>query len=214
MTANASRLIHLLEALAFSGYVAWYIWQLQAAVWYSWIVFPLWLVASFVLHKDTPRSLGWRADNLWSATKRSTLVFVPCFVTIFTVGIFLAVLQHMIHPPFVPRRFLNYMGFCLLQQVGLNSLVSNRLFAAIESPVPASVFAGTLFALLHWPNPVLVPLTWIGGILMAWLFAKERNILPLALWQGILGTLVWWAFPLAWHHSMRVGPGFYQFHPH
>src|SRR5207245_4294907 len=24
---------------------------------------------------------------------------------------------------------------------------------------------GTLFGLLHWPNPVLVPLTWVGGIL-------------------------------------------------
>ena len=46
---------------------------------------------------------------------------------------------------------------------------------------------------------------------MAWLFAKERNILLLALGQAILGALVWWAFPLAWHHSMRVGPGYGEF---
>jgi len=47
---------------------------------------------------------------------------------------------------------------------------------------------------------------------MAWLFWKERNILPLTIWQSILGTLVWEAFPIAWHHAMRVGPGFYRFH--
>jgi hypothetical protein len=49
---------------------------------------------------------------------------------------------------------------------------------------------------------------------MSWLFAKERNILSLAAWQCILGTLVWWAFPAQWHHAMRVGPGFYNFRLH
>ncbi|PYT51995.1 MAG: hypothetical protein DMG43_13065 [Acidobacteria bacterium] len=105
------------------------------------------------------------------------------------------------------------MAFCLLQQVGLNSYLTNRLLAALDSPVLTSLVAGTIFAALHWPNPVLVPLTWIGGIAMSWLFARERNILPLTIGQGILGTLVWWAFPTAWHHAMRVGPGFYHFHP-
>jgi hypothetical protein len=48
---------------------------------------------------------------------------------------------------------------------------------------------------------------------LAWLFATERNILPLTIGQAILGALVWWAFPLAWHHSMRVGPGYAEFRP-
>jgi len=37
-----------------------------------------------------------------------------------------------------------------------------------KSPLRASLIAGTIFAALHWPNPVLVPLTWIGGIAMSW----------------------------------------------
>ena len=48
---------------------------------------------------------------------------------------------------------------------------------------------------------MLVPLTFIGGVGMAWLFSKERNILPLALGQAILGSLVWWAFP--WRGTTR-----------
>ena len=214
MTLSSSRLAPLLEAFAFTAYVAWYIWQLQAALWYSWMVFALWLVVSFLLNKDTPQSLGWRADNLWNATKRSAMVFLPCILVILVVGLFLGGSQRLIHPLLVPKHFFSYMAFCLIQQVGLNSLVTNRLLAAMKSPLRVSLVAGTLFALLHWPNPVLVPVTWIGGILMSWLFAKERNILPLTFWQGILGTLVWWAFPAAWHHAMRVGPGFYHFHPH
>jgi hypothetical protein len=107
--------------------------------------------------------------------------------------------------------FGSYLAFCLLQQVGLNSFLTNRLLAAFEKPALAAVVAGFLFGALHWPNPVLVPLTFVGGTAMAWLFATERNVLPLALGQAILGALVWWAFPLAWHHSMRVGPGFSEY---
>jgi membrane protease YdiL (CAAX protease family) len=115
--------------------------------------------------------------------------------------------EHLIEP----KRFAGYFAFCLLQQVGLNSFLMNRLLTAFEKPEPAALVAGLVFGALHWPNPVLVPLTFIGGVAMAWLFAKERNILPLALGQAILGALVWWAFPLAWHHSMRVGPGYGEY---
>jgi membrane protease YdiL (CAAX protease family) len=112
-----------------------------------------------------------------------------------------------------PWRFFAYFAFCLLQQVALNSYLTNRLFYALEEPRAAALVAGLIFAALHWPNPVLVPLTFVGGTAMSWLFSRERNILPLTVGQAILGTLVWWVFPVAWHHGMRVGPGFYSFHP-
>ncbi len=213
MTTAALRSLNLIEALAFSAYVGWYIWQLQTSTWSSWIVFPLWLAASFALHRDTPRTLGWRADNFGNAAKRSAAVFVPFIIGLCFAGLVLGGLHRPFNHLLIPKHFFGYMAFCLLQQVGLNSYVTNRLFAATHSPLRASLIAGTIFAALHWPNPVLVPLTWIGGIAMSWLFARERNILPLALGQGILGALVWWAFPVAWHHAMRVGPGFYHFHP-
>jgi len=208
MTGTALRSLTLIEVLTFCGYVGWYIWELQTSTWSSWMVFPVWLATSFVLHRDTPKTLGWRADNLWKATRRSAVVFVP-----FIIGLcFLGLVLGGLHRPF-NGHFFGYMAFCLLQQVGLSSYVTNRLFAATDNALCASLIAGTIFAALHWPNPVLVPLTCVGGVAMSWLFVRERNILPLALGQSILGTLVWWAIPVAWHHAMRVGPGFYHFHP-
>jgi hypothetical protein len=212
MRVNAnSRLLTLAEALGFCALVGWYIWQFQAAYKYSWLVFPAWLIASFLLQKDTPKTVGWRADNIWIAIKQSTVFFVPCVLGLCIIGISLGGLHRSSEHLLVPNRFLGYMSFCLLQQVGLNSYVTNRLLAATDSPIRASLIAGTIFGALHWPNPVLVPITWFGGTVMAWLFARERNILPLTFFQGLLGTLVWWAFPVAWHHGMRVGPGFYSF---
>jgi hypothetical protein len=209
---NSAREIgYLAEAICFVGYVGLYIWKLQVHVPASWWVFVVWLGGSIVLRRDTPKTLGWRADNLWAATKRATWFFVPAALGICAIGVFLGMLQRVPGHLTQPKHLFGYMAFCLLQQVGLNSFLTNRLLSALEKPWIAATTAGISFAALHWPNPVLVPLTLLGGIAMAWLFARERNILPLTVGQAILGALVWWAFPLAWHHSMRVGPGYWNY---
>ena len=204
---------NLLEGLAFPAFVALYIWKFQEASPKTWLLFPLWLMISFALHRDNPKSLGWRADNLKPATLRAAPVFLFFMLMIVIAGIFLGAL-HRLPAHFVePKRFVGYFAFCLLQQVGLQSMTMNRLLQGIRSREAAAFAGGLLFGALHWPNPVLVPLTFVGGVIMCWLFARDRNILPLVLGQALLGALVWWAFPLAWHHSMRVGPGYYTYVP-
>ena len=205
------RWICLSEAFAFSIFVGLYIWRLQTSHASSWILFPGWLILSFALHRDTPKTMGWRADNLWPATRRAAMVIGAFIVGVCVAGIFLGALHRLPEHLVYPRRFGSYLAFCLLQQVALQSFLMNRLLAAIQNERIAALLAGSIFAALHWPNPVLVPLTFIGATAMCWLFARERNILPLALGQAILGALVWWAIPLAWHHAMRVGPGFYTY---
>jgi membrane protease YdiL (CAAX protease family) len=209
---RAGQIGFLLEAVCFVGYVGLYIWKLQVVVPASWWIFVAWLTVSFLLRRDTPKTLGWRADNLWPATKRAAWCYGLAALGICLMGIFLGMLERVPAHLTDPKRLFGYMAFCLLQQVGLNSFATNRLLSAFPNPWPAAALAGILFGALHWPNPVLVPLTVIGGVGMAWLFAEERNILPLTLGQAILGTLVWWAFPLSWHHSMRVGPGYWKYH--
>ena len=205
--------LNLLEAAAFTAVVGIYIWRWQLHRPNTWIVFPVWLIVSWAAHRDTPKTLGWRADNLWPATRRATKIFALFITALFLIGVFLGALHRLHFPLLEPRRFASYFAFCVLQEVGLQSLVMNRMLGAIRNEWIASSVSAAFFAALHWPNPVLLPLTFIGGTAMCWLFARERNIIPLAIGQAILGSLVWWAFPLAWHHGMRVGPGFYSFHP-
>lgn len=204
---------NLLEALAFPAFVALYMWRWQEASPRTWLVFPVWLLLSFVLHRDTPKSIGWRADNLKAATRRAAPVFLSFILAISVAGVAMGALHRTPAHFVVPKRFVGYFAFCLLQQIGLQSLTTNRLLRGFKSPEVAALGGGLLFGALHWPNPVLVPLTFIGGTVMCWLFARERNIIPLVIGQSILGGLVWWAFPLAWHHSMRVGPGYYTYVP-
>jgi hypothetical protein len=222
--ARTVRALTFMEALLFSSAVAMFIWRWQAADPYSWIAFPIWLLASFLLHRDTPKTLGWRADNLWPATRQGLWMFAAFIGAVVIAGISLGALHRTPQHPLDHHRFVGYFAFCLLQQVAVNSYLMNRfLFATStiaspdsgaesrERPIVAAALSSLIFGALHWPNPVLVPVTLIGGFGMCLLFARQRNILPLTLGQAILGGLVWWAFPIAWHHSMRVGPGYYTF---
>jgi len=190
-------------------FFAWFIWRGQFDAPISALILPVWLVASFVVHGDNPKTLGMRGDNLLPATLQAGVVYGIFAGCLFLIGF---ALKQGLHLPPNYRSFGRlwaYFAFCLVQQITLNSLLMNRLVSLLGRRWLASIIAGTIFAALHWPNPVLVPLTFIGGAAMAWMFARVRNILPLAAGQALLGSLAWWAFPIAWHHMLRVGPGYY-----
>jgi len=201
----------ILEALTFSGIVALFIWRWQLAYPKSWIIFPVWLIASFLIHRDTPKTLGWRADNLWTATRQGLAFFAVSVAAVGVTGLLLGALNHLPARLIDERRFVGYFSFCLLQQIAVNSYLMNRFLSSVKAPWASALLASAIFGALHWPNPVLMPVTFIGGFAMCLLFARQRNILPLTLGQSILGGLVWWAFPISWHHGMRVGPGYYSF---
>ncbi len=209
MSPRLLRFLGIVDVVGVPLFIGWYIWRLQFTAPRSWIVFAIWLPASFVLHRDTPKTMGWRADNIWPATKQAAVAFGLMVAVLILTGLVLHAPRHIPAHLVSPRRLWSYFAFCVLQQVALNSFLNNRLMFLIRDRRLSSLLTGAIFAACHWPNPVLVPLTLIGGTVMAWLFARQRNILPLAVGQAILGSLAWWSFPLAWHHHLRVGPGYF-----
>lgn len=212
MTQRTLRVLSLIDVVGIPIYVLLFIWRLEFTERNAWIIFPVWITASFLLHRDTPKTLGWRADNLWAATKCAFIALAIMAALLIAAGFVVGHPRHIPANLRSPARLWSYFAFCLLQQVALNSLLNNRLLSLAHRDWVAALFTGAMFAACHWPNPVLVPLTFVGGAVFAWLFARHRNILPLAVIQAILGTIAWWSFPVAWHHDLRVGPGYYT-HP-
>jgi Type II CAAX prenyl endopeptidase Rce1-like len=210
MTPGVKRTLALVDVVGLPIFILAFIWRLQYTTNWAWLGFFVWIIASFAIHRDMPMTLGWRADNLWPATKRAAAVFAILALALVVTGIALRAPWHV--PPHLIKldRLWSYFAFCVLQQVALNSLLMNRMLSLVSRRWLAAALTGIIFAACHWPNPVLVPITFIGGTVMAWLFASERNIIPLAIMQVLLGTLAWWAFPLAWHHHLRVGPGYFR----
>jgi hypothetical protein len=213
MISRVQRWFSIADVTLLPVFILWFIWQLQFRARWTWTIFIVWIVLSFAVHRDTPKTLGWRADNLGAATKQAAILFGIMAATLIVIG--LALGQWGGLPPNLISwsRLWTYFSFCLLQQVALNSLVHNHMLLLVRKEWAAALLTGVIFAACHWPNPVLVPLTFLGGAVMAWMFGRVRNIIPLAIGQAILGSLVWWAFPETWHHHLRVGPGYYEL-PH
>lgn len=197
------------DVTLFPIFILWFIWKLQFVARWTWIFFIVWMAISFVVHRDTPKTMGWRADNLIPAGKQALLVFGIMAAGLVAIGVALGNAPHIAPDLISWNRFGGYLAFCLLQQVALNSFVHNHMLQVVSNEYVAAGLTGLIFAACHWPNPVLVPLTFIAGAVMAWMFGRIRNIIPLAIGQAILGALVFWAFPVAWQHHLRVGPGYY-----
>ena len=75
MNARTLRLFTLADVTFLPAFIMWFIWQLQFSARWTWMAFVGWMIFSFALHRDTPKTLGWRADNLWPATKQALVVF-------------------------------------------------------------------------------------------------------------------------------------------
>jgi hypothetical protein len=69
------------------------------------------------------------------------------------------------------------------------------------------------FALAHLPNPVLVPMTALWGFAACLIFLKYRNLWPLGMAHAIFGVCAAVSLPATLTHTMRVGSGYWRFHP-
>jgi len=207
MNPASIRWFSLVDVALLPAFILWFIWRLQFSARWTWMIFVVWIAASFLLHRDTPKTLGWRGDNIGPAAWQSLLVFGPAAAGALITGLLRGAAPRV--PGNIGTVLVTYFAFCLLQQVALNSLVHNRMLALVNNEWTAAGLTGMIFSTCHWPNPLLVPLTFAAGAAMAWMFGRVRNIIPLAIGQAVVGLLLAWAFPVAWHHQMRVGPGYY-----
>ncbi len=64
------------------------------------------------------------------------------------------------------------------------------LARAIRSEWGANLLSGVLFSLIHLPNPWLTGLTFILGVVFAWIYRRAPNLFALGIVHGILGTCV------------------------
>jgi hypothetical protein len=104
---------------------------------------------------------------------------------------------------------LRYPLWALVQETMLLSYLANRWRDALgERPWLVASVNGALFALLHAPNPILMPVCLVSGTLLTRAFLKAPHLVPPALVHGFGGLLVSLLF---WQHpgAMTVGPSYW-----
>lgn len=126
------------------------------------------------------------------------------------------VLVGTIHAPFSIgdpiARGSGYLIWAVLQQWIQQCFFFTRFERITGSGRLSAFLAAFLFALAHLPNPVLTPITFLGGWVLSELFRRYRTIVSLGIAHGLVGLAIDASVPGHWLHHMRVGLGYLHYH--
>lgn len=151
--------------------------------------------------------LGWRGfvPSLW---------ILPAAVLLSGVGIEAAKRATTFHPLYAPdfSHVAGYVLWTLYQQFLLQDYFLPRLASVLSSNTAIAV-AALLFAVAHLPNIPLVLATLVWGAVSCILFRRYRNLYIIGITQGLLGLCFAVCVPDVWLHHMRVGLGYFHYHP-
>jgi membrane protease YdiL (CAAX protease family) len=166
-------------------------------------------LALILTQKPTIRELGlgWRSFV-------SALWILPVAGALAIVGILLAQSAGTFHDLY--KLDLAHVGgyvlWTIYQQFLLQDYFMPRLTRMLSSDA-AIALAAVLFAIAHLPNVVLTVATLVWGAVSCLLFRRYRSLVVIGIAQGLLGLCFAVCVPDVFLHHMRVGLGYWQYHP-
>jgi hypothetical protein len=173
---------------------------------------PIALLAPLVLvlsqePKLSQLGLGW--DGLISS-----LWILPAAAAAAIAGILLARASGTLHDLYRPdlAHVGGYVLWTVYQQFLLQDYFMPRLIRFFNTDA-AIAFAAVLFAMAHLPNAVLTVATLVWGAVSCALFLRFRSLVVLGIAQGLLGLCFAVCVPDIYLHHMRVGLGYWHYHP-
>ena len=193
--------------LVYAGIMA-YIWRWQRTAPHAWVALWAVILFSHVLHRDTFKSLGLSFAEMRANAQLVLPISLAFYVPLVAYGFARHALTWVALNEHALASFLGYGFWCAFQQYLAQSYFHNRLREAVRNRHLSSLLVGIIFGSAHIPNPILMVATTVAGFVFAEIFARHRNIWPLALAQAVGGLLLAAVSPASLMHNMRVGPGY------
>ncbi|MBV8115582.1 MAG: CPBP family intramembrane metalloprotease [Silvibacterium sp.] len=170
------------------------------------------IVTIVALRRPNLESLGLDGRNLWAS-----LWVIGAALLLGAISIFIAGRLHTLHPLHgqapIFSHIWGYLVWSVMQQFLLQGFFLSRLLR-ITTPGKAVAIAAGLFAVAHIPSLLLAVATLVWGTCACLLYLKYRNLYVLGVAHGILGICFAVTVPDHFHHHMRVGIGYLNYHPH
>jgi membrane protease YdiL (CAAX protease family) len=103
------------------------------------------------------------------------------------------------------NRFLLLPLWALFQQYLLNGFINRRAQLALGKGTKSILLVAIVFSLLHFPNPLLILLTFVGGIIWAAVYQRQPNLFALALSHALSSIALAFTISPKWLEGLRVG---------
>jgi membrane protease YdiL (CAAX protease family) len=162
-----------------------------------------------LIDKPAPQELGFGFRQFFRA-----LWILPAAIGLSALGIYLAQLAGTYHALY--KADLTHVGgyvlWTIYQQFLLQDYFMPRLTRILSNDAAIAI-AAVLFSIAHLPNVPLTIATLVWGAVSCALFRRYRSIYVLGLAQGLLGLCFAVCVPDVFLHHMRVGLGYWHYHP-
>jgi hypothetical protein len=104
-----------------------------------------------------------------------------------------------------------YLCWAIIQQYIQQTFFFARFEQVTRNGIVSGLLTALLFGVAHLPNPVLAPVTFLGGWVLCELFRRYRSVLPLGIGHGLVGIAIALSVPDHLQHHMRVGLGYLRY---
>ena len=146
--------------------------------------------------------IGFRADNFFASCRLLLLPTAAAVLVIVATGWFM---NHQILTGHFRARFLLLPLWALFQQYVLNGFMNRRAQLVFGKGLKSVAIVALVFALLHLPNPPLVVLTLLGGVIWAAAYQRQPNLFALALSHTLVSLTLALTISPDLLNSLRVG---------
>lgn len=210
MANRKNKLAVLLELAVGYALITVTIWTANPTQRILFWISAAWFFCSAVFAALRGEPLGLKRPPL-----RMTLATISLVILIGAGMAAIAALAGTLHGLFGIRAPLlhasGYLVWALVQQYIQQSFFFARIEQLTSNGLLAGFWTALLFSLAHLPNPVLVPVTFVGGWILTELFRRYRTLYPLAVAHGLIGLAIAISVPDSIHHHMRVGLGYLRY---
>lgn len=166
------------------------------------------MIASHFLRQETLGDLGIRLDNFPRAMK---LLLLPMFV-IAALSLLIGWLSGSRADFFrwhadraIALQLALGFGWGLLQQYVLQAFINRRAQIIWDQRAISVMLTALVFAFLHFPNPWLMLVTFIGGVVWAYVYQRAPNLFALALSHAVMTWVLVSTLPPAALNHLRIG---------
>lgn len=166
------------------------------------------ILSSHAMRGETARELGLRLDNFFQALR---LLILPMIVIGglalligFLSGARLDFFRWHADRLIIVQVALGF-GWGFLQQYVLQSFMNRRAQIVWGRGTVSVLVTAAIFSVLHFPNPWLMVVTFVGGVIWAFVYQRQPNLFALALSHGVMTWILVSALPPSALNHLRIG---------
>lgn len=166
------------------------------------------VIGSQLLRTEGLRDLGLRFDNFLTALKLLALPMIVVALGCVTSGIMSGagpdLLRWHAERPMALQLALGF-GWAFVQQYVLQGFINRRAQILWQRGIASILLTAVIFALLHFPNPWLMLMTFVGGLVWAFVYQRAPNLFAIALSHVLMTWVLVSTLPISVLNHLRFG---------